>query len=312
MFELFLLIMFVGLFISGMLLLRFGLFKLSAESLKKWLIKFTDTPWKGLLTGTIVTGILQSSSAVTVLVIGLISAKMLTFRQSIGIILGANIGTAFTLEIIAIDIDSLIIPMAVIGGVMALFRNKKLHYSGYALLGLAGLFGAMWGFGYVAEPLKEMQLAYQILESLDNNNFYAILVGAIITVLVQSSTAATGMVMGFLSAGTMDLTTAIALALGVNIGTCITAYMAALISRGRAEYLAAYAHIWCNIIGVAIFFPLIGVLAWVGQELASQPAHQLAHVGVIFNVVVSLLFLPFAKQFEGFLLKLHDRKKEIA
>lgn len=311
MLSLFLLLIFLGIFISGMLLLRSGLFNLSADSLQKWLVTFTDAPWKGLLTGAIVTAILQSSSAVTVITIGLISAGILTFRQSIGIILGTNIGTTITVEIIAIDIDSLIIPIAVVGGVLALMKNKNFRNSGYAILGLAAVFGGMWGFEYVAAPLKEMEVVYQILQSIDDNHFYGILVGTIITAIVQSSSAATGMVMGFLSAGSMELSTGVALALGANIGTCVTALFAALVSHGKAERLTAYAHIWVNVIGVAIFFPLIGLLATIGQQLATHPDVQLAHISVIFNVLTSLLFLPFANKFGNLLLKIHDREKEI-
>ncbi|HEK9100555.1 TPA: Na/Pi cotransporter family protein [Bacillus pseudomycoides] len=309
MLELFLFLLFIGLFIYGMFLFSKGLFNFSGQSLNKWLFTITGAPWKGLIIGALVTAVLNSSSAVMIITIGLISARKLTFPQAIGIILGTNIGTTVDAEIITLDIDSLIIPMAVIGGVFALIKGKILRSSGFILLGLAAVFGAMWGFEYLASSLLEMEFINRLLLTLGNNSFYAVLAGIVIAGMIQSSSATVGITMGFLTSGVMELDTAVAIMLGANIGTCVDVLFAGYISRAKESLLTAWAHVWINILGVAVFFPFIGWLTDLGQLLSSHPDVQLAHVSVIFNVLVSLLFLPFTNQFAKFILKIHDRKK---
>lgn len=312
MFELFLFILFIGIFIYGMFLLSKGLFNMSGDALKKWIFTFTGAPWKGLLVGTIVTAVLNSSSAVMVITIGLISAGVLKFPQAIGIILGANIGTTVDAEIITLDIDSLIIPMAVLGLILALIKGKAVRNSGFILLGLGAVFGAMWGFEHLAAPLKEMEFVNNMLITIGNNHFYAILAGIVIAGTIQSSSATVGMAMAFLTTGVMELDTAVAVMLGANIGTCVDVLFAGWVSRVKEARLTAYAHTWVNIVGVLVFYPFIGWLTMLGQQLSSSPDVQLAHVSVIFNVIVSLLVLPFANQYSNMILKVHDRKKKTA
>ncbi|WP_279401476.1 Na/Pi symporter [Piscibacillus salipiscarius] len=308
MFQIFLFILTLGVFLTGMYLVRNGLFKLSADRLKNWLKTLTDAPWKGLLLGTVVTAILQSSSAVSIIVIGLVAGGMLTFSQSIGIILGANIGTTVTTEIITLEINSLIIPMAIIGGVLLLFKKDNFRFTGMVLVGLSAVFGAMWGFKTLAAPLKEMEYVHQLFLSLDNNLFYAVIFGAIVTAVIQSSTATTGIMMGFIAAGSLNLDTAVAVVLGANIGTCVDAWLAS-IGSGREARLTAWSHIWLNVLGVLLFFPFIGLLSDLGAHLAERPDVQLAHISVIFNVLSSLIALPFVNKFSQLILKIHDRKK---
>ena len=298
----------LGVFLFGMYLVRTGLFNLSADKLKLWLARLTGSPWKGLLLGTIVTAILQSSSAVTIIVVGLVAGGMLTFKQSIGIILGANIGTTVTTEIIALNIDSIIIPMAIIGAVLSLIKRKNIRNTGLAILGLSAVFGAMWNFKVLAAPLQEMAFIDQLFLSLDNNLFYAVIAGTVVTAIIQSSTATTGITMGFIASGSFTLDTAVAIVLGSNIGTCIDAWLAS-IGGGREARLTAWSHIWLNVLGVIAFFPFIGLLAKIGTLLASQPAIQVAHISVIFNITSSLIALPFVNQFSKLILKIHDRKK---
>lgn len=299
-------LLFIFLFICGMTVLRTGLFNLSADSLKNWLIKFTDSPWKGLLIGIVITCILQSSSAVMVITIGLISARILTFPQSIGIILGTNIGTTFTAEFITIDIDSFIIPMAVSGAFLILLRKSKVRSLGLILLGISSIFAAMKGFEYLASPISEIPYIKNSILLLNESYFFSVMTGSVFTGIVQSSTATTGIIMGFLEANILHIDTGIALMLGANIGTCITALIAA-IGSGEESRLSAYAHVWLNVLGVILFFPLIGELADLGGKLAVNPEVQLAHISVVFNVISSLMVLPFAKSFGLLILKLHGK-----
>ncbi len=305
--QLSLFILMIGLFLLGMFLLRKGLFNLSSKKLEKSLVTLTNKPWKGLLLGVIVTSILQSSSAVSIITIGLVAAKVLSFSQSIGVILGANIGTTITAELITLNIDSLIIPIAIIGAVLFLFKKNSIRNSGLAFIGISAIFGAMWGFERLATPLRGLAYIDKIFLMLDGNLLYAVVAGAFLAAIIQSSTATTGIMMGFLAAGTMNLDTGIAIVLGANIGTCLDAWLASL-GSGREAKLTAYSHIWINILGVAIFYPFIGVLATIGTHLSKHPDVQLAHISVIFNVLSSLMILPFTKQFANFIEKIHGSK----
>jgi phosphate:Na+ symporter len=285
-----------------------GLFNMSGDSLRKWVTTLTDAPWKGLIIGIVVTAFLNSSSAVMVITIGLISARVLTFPQAIGIILGTNIGTTVDAEIITLEIDAMILPMAAVGGILALIKGKIIRNIGIILIGLAAVFGAMWGFEYLAHPITEMKFVSEWLLTIGNNPFYAVLTGMVIAGTIQSSSATVGITMGFLMSGIMDLNTAVAIMLGANIGTCVDVLFAGYVSRAKEARLTAWAHVWLNVVGVIVFFPFIGWLSMLGEQLASRPDVQLAHISVIFNILVSTLVLPFVNQFSKFILKIHDRK----
>jgi phosphate:Na+ symporter len=295
------------LFLFGMTIIRFGLFNLSANNLKTWLVKLTSTPLKGMVTGTFVTALLQSSSAVMVITIGLISAKIMTFPQSIGIILGTNIGTTFKTELITFNIDAVLVPFAIIGAMLILFPNKRTRSIGMLLFGIASVFTAMRGFEMLAEPLTSMNKIHQFILSINDNILLSLLTGMIITSIIQSSTAMTGITMGFLTAGLLQLDAGIAIVFGANIGTCITALIAS-IGGGKESKLAAYAHVWLNVFGVLLFVPLIPYLTENAPLLAARKEVQLAHISVIFNVVSSLIVLPFAVKFGEMILFFHDRK----
>lgn len=299
-------ILFIGLFIFGMSMLRYGLFALSGDKLKQWLGKFTDNTWKCFLAGIFITCILQSSSAVMIITIGLIAAKMLTFSQSIGIILGTNIGTTITTELITFELESFFIPLTILAVVHLFIPVRKIQSIGMILLGISFVFMAMNGFEHLAIPLKQMGIIDLLLLSLDNSYILSILAGAMITGIIQSSTATTGIIMGFLSSRAMDIDTGIAIMLGSNIGTCVDALIAA-IGSGREAKLTAYAHIWLNILGVAAFYPFIKRLSELGAILAQAPEVQLAHISVLFNVVCSLMVLPFADSFAKFILMIHEK-----
>ncbi|MBV7507535.1 Na/Pi symporter [Bacillus sp. sid0103] len=293
-------------FIFGMMIIRFGLFNLSANKLKDWLIKLTNTPLKGMLTGTFITALLQSSTAVMVITIGLISARIMTFPQSIGIILGTNIGTTFKTELITFNIDKALVPLAISGAVLLLFKNKKARSIGMLLFGIASVFTAMKGFELLAKPLTSLDIINNYILSINDHIFLSLLTGTIITAIIQSSTAMTGIAMGFLTTGLLQLDAGIAIVLGANIGTCITAIIAS-IGGGKESRLAAFAHVWLNIFGVLLFIPLIPTLTDHAPLLADTKNVQLAHISVIFNVATSLMVLPFATRFGKMILFLHDK-----
>lgn len=291
-------------FIFGMTILRAGLFNLSASSLRMWMTRLTDQPWKGFIVGIIITVLLQSSSAVMVITIGLISARILTFPQTIGIILGTNIGTTVTAEIITFDMDAFLVPLVIIGAFLSLWRHKNTRSIGYILFGIAAVFISMNGFKTLAKPMTDIHFVEQTITLMDNSHLVGILIGAIITGIIQSGTALIGIAMGFLSEGMIQIQTGIALMLGSNIGTCTTALIAS-IGAGRESRLCAYAHVWLNVIGVIVFFPFIHTLGDYMALTTDKLDVQLAHASVVFNIISSVLVLPFAKQFGNFILKIH-------
>jgi phosphate:Na+ symporter len=299
-------IVFLAVFIVGMTLLRKGLFELSASRMKNWLALMTDTPIKGMIAGMTVTALLHSSSAVMVITIGLISAGLLRFSQSIGIILGSNIGTTFTLEIITFNIDAFIVPFAIIGAILLVFRNRTWQNLGAISFGIAAIFAAMRGFTFLADPVTSLPAVEHALANLNNSHWISIFAGTIVTGMIQSSTAMTGIVMGFLSEGTLSMDSAIAAMLGANIGTCITALLAS-IGAGKEARLTAFAHVWLNIAGAALFFPFIGEIAALAPFTAERPDVQLAHVSVIYNLIASLLVLPVAEKFGMMIEVIHGK-----
>jgi phosphate:Na+ symporter len=302
--NLFLFVLLILCFLLGMLWLRSGLFKIAGSKVKKWLHFLTDNPVKGAATGTILTAFIHSSSAVMVLTVGLASSGLIPFRQTIGIMLGSNIGTTFTLEMFTLNMNYLIVPSIVIGCVMIAFKKETTRSTGMIFTGFGLIFASIQGIQWIATPLTTHPLLHAYIEKMNSHILIALLIGCILTALIQSSTVVTGVTMGFLAAQSIDLHAGIAIMLGANIGTCITAFIASL-GGGIQARLTAFAHIWLNVIGVLIFIPLIPLLGTVVQRLTGSPEIQLAHASVIFNLLCSLLVLPFAYKFARFIERVH-------
>ncbi|WP_374721698.1 Na/Pi symporter [Peribacillus tepidiphilus] len=306
--ELFLFIVFLLVFLLGMNFLRAGLFNLSGERLKNTLQRVTDKPWKGFIAGTIVTAVLQSSSAVTVMTVGLVSAGSLSFSQTIGIILGSNIGTTVTAEFMTFSLSKWIVPGAVIGALFILFSSFFLRSLGFVIFGMSSIFAAMEGFKSLAIPLSRYDFVSNALLMIENHLLMALLIGMIMTAMIHSSSAMIGICMSFLSTGDLTVSASIAIMLGSNIGTCITAYMAS-IGAGKEAAFTAYAHIWLNLLGSILFFPFIDELGTAAAFFTSEKNVQLAHASVIFNVICSIIVLPFSTLFATLIIKVHGRKK---
>jgi phosphate:Na+ symporter len=297
----------IALFIFGMTVMRLGLQSLSKKSLKQTLLKMTETPLKGFLIGIFVTALLQSSSAVMVITIGLVAAGMITFRQTIGIILGTNVGTTVTVEIITFDLTQAIVPMLIIGAVLLFFRSHVPFCIGCILFGFGTIFTAVNGFEGLSVPLAELNYIHTLLLETNENSLMGAATGALFTAVIQSSSAATGIAMAFINNDLMNLRAATAIVFGANIGTCLTAYLASIGASAEAK-LVSYAHIWLNVLGVLLFLPFIDLLGSVATSLTDVPDEQLAHISVIFNVVCSLLVLPFVSPFANLMVKIHRVK----
>lgn len=299
-------VVFLAIFIFGMTVMRTGLYNLTGDKIREWLIRFTSNPIKGLLTGTIITAIIHSSSAVMVLVVGLIATGYLTFRQSIGIILGTNIGTTFTTELITFDIYAGIVPLLIIGFLCFFVRNQQIFSIGAFLFGLGCMFVAMNGFEQLAKPISLFPAIHSFFQHTNESGLLGVGIGTLITAIIQSSTATTGIIMGFMNEELLSLNAGIAILLGANIGTCVTAFIASIGSRHEAK-LAAYTHIWINLFGVVLFFPFINSLGGIAAMLTALPDVQIAHVSLIFNLLTSLMILPFTGLLASFITRIHKR-----
>lgn len=306
--ELVFFIIYICIFLAGMAFLRIGLFNLSGESVKAVLSKVTSTPLKGFITGAFITGLLQSSSAVMVMTVGLVSAGSLTFPQTIGIILGSNIGSTLTTEFMTFSLEKYIVPGVVLGALLWLIPKVVCKSIGTSIIGLGAIFAAMNGFKQMAGPLSSYSAINTLIQNMEHHIFVAILTGMVITALIHSSSATIGIAMSFLSGDELSVYAAIAIMLGSNIGTCITGYMASIGSGNEARF-TAYAHIWLNVLGVLAFIPFIHVLEGAAAYFTADEATQLAHASVLFNVMTSIIVLPFSRQFAKLILLIHKPLK---
>lgn len=297
---------FIALFLFGMTVMRTGLSNVAQDKLKNMLASVTDTPLKGVVLGTFITAILQSSSAVMILTVGLVAAGYISFNHSIGIILGTNIGTCITLEILTFDLSTAVFPLLFLG-ILFIFIPKQLTYClGCISFGLACIFIAMGGLETLAYPLSTLPFSHEFFTKTNENQLLGLGIGTALSALIQSSTATTAITMGFMNEELISLPSGIAIMLGANIGTCFTAFLAS-IGSGQTARLVAYAHIWLNILGALFFFPLIGWLSELSIMLTSSPTVQLAHASLIFNLLSSIIVLPFIKYFSRFVVLLHGK-----
>ncbi|MGI6649856.1 MAG: Na/Pi cotransporter family protein [Bacillota bacterium] len=287
----------LGCFYFGLTIMRHGLQSLAQRRIRQALTYTTSTPFRGLLTGTLVTALVHSSSAITVITIGLVNAELLSFMQALGIILGTNIGTCFTIQLIALNLDALSIP-AIISGLILLFfkKNKKIRATAYALLGFGFLFLGIIVMTKGASYLQYSPSFLGLLIATSTHAVYGVFAGMITTALVQSSSIVTGVVLILATQGLIDLPAATTITLGSNIGTCITGVLASLGGNPAARQIAV-AHVLLNIIGVLIFLPLINPFVYLISFTSSNLPQQIANVHLIFNIISSLVVLPFIKHF---------------
>ncbi|MGZ0086437.1 Na/Pi symporter [Caldibacillus thermoamylovorans] len=304
-----LLAVYTAIFLLGMLMMRAGLYTLSGDRMNEWLMRFTAKPWQSFLTGLATTALVQSSSAVMVMTVGLVATGYLSFRQSIGIILGSNIGSTLTTELMTLDLGEGAIPLLFLGALLVFLGRRRFLYSiGMAVAGLAVLLFAMDGFSSLAKPLAAYPFVNVWLQETNRSTSVGLLVGISLTALVHSSAATIGIAMGFVNEQLLTLPAAIAILLGANIGTCITGLLAS-IGAGKEARLTAYTHLWLNVAGVAVFAFFTAPLARFAALLSPAPDVQLAHVSVVFNVICSVATLPFVGAIERAMIRLHGSRR---
>lgn len=287
------------LFLLGLYILKIGLEEIATFNLKKIIANFTSTPIKGCLTGTILTMFLQSSSAVSVITIGLVDTGLMTFRQAFGVILGTNIGTTITGQIMAFRLESLGIPLIFLGLISLIFK-KNLRSIGLNLCGLGLIFLGMDIMGMAFSFVMGNPLVKHLLILTTRSHLLAVLFGIIFTAIIQSSSAMTGIVLVLAKNGHLDLITATAIILGSNIGTCFTAVLASLGANTAGKRVAA-AHVVLNLVGVLLFYPVLEQFTTFMTLTSSNLPRQIAHTHTVFNVISSAAILPFAGLFAKFI-----------
>ena len=302
----------LSLFLYGMQMMSNGLEAAAGNKMKRILERLTANRILGVLVGAGITAVIQSSSATTVMVVGFVNSGMMTLQQAVWIIMGANIGTTITGQLIALDIGAIAPLFAFIGVAMIVFLKKeKLHHFGKIIAGLGILFIGMDMMSAAMMPLRESE-AFISLMTQFSNPVLGILAGAIFTAIIQSSSASVGILQALASSGVIGLPQAVYALFGQNIGTCITAVLAA-IGTSRNAKRTTIIHLSFNIIGTIVFTIICMVTPFVSlmEGLTPNVSAQIANTHTIFNITTTLLLLPFGTQLAKMATKiLPDRAEE--
>ncbi|MHC4955580.1 MAG: Na/Pi cotransporter family protein [Planctomycetota bacterium] len=299
----------LALFLYGMENMAEALKAVAGDRMKRILGRLTSNRYVGVLTGAFVTAVIQSSSVTTVLVVGFITAGLMSMTQSIGVIMGANIGTTITAQVVAFKVTKLALVMIAVGfGVRMFAKRNRIRNHGKGLLGLGLVFFGMTVMGDATRPLRDYQPFLDAMARMDNP-LLGIAAGAAFTALVQSSSATTGVVIVMAKNGFISLPAGIALAFGANIGTCVTALLAS-IGKPREAVRAATVHVLFNVLGVLIWIGLIDQLAEIvvaispmsadlqgRARLAADTPRQIANAHTVFNVANTAICIGFATLF---------------
>jgi phosphate:Na+ symporter len=286
---------------GGLALLLYGL-RLTGEGLQRGaggrlrhlLTSMTRNRVTAMASGALVTALIQSSSATTLMLIGFVSGGVVSFRQSLGVILGADIGTTLTVQLLAFRLQELALLMVAGGFAMSFFgRRGPVKTVGEAVLGFGFLFLGMRVMTDALAPLAHDELSRRVLVALSANPFLGLVIGAVTSAGMASSAATIGLTLSLAHQGLMDLPGAVPIVLGANIGTCATALAVSLRSSADARRVAV-AHIAFKVLGVALVFPFIAPLTALVGRTAVDVARQIANAHSLFNVAISVLFLPWA------------------
>lgn len=282
----------MGMFLYGMEMMSDGMKVTAGNSMRTILEKLTSNKYLAVFVGAFVTMVIQSSSATTVMLVSFVNSGLLAFSQALGVILGSNIGSTVTAQIVAFKVTDYALLLIAAGSLMSLFSKKDtVKNLGYVILGFGLLFYGMKVMSDTMKPLRSDPAFNSILTSFENP-FLGILAGAIFTALVQSSSATTGIVITLASGGSITLEAGIPLIFGANIGTCITALLAGL-NASRDAKRVAVAHVTFNFIGVLLFCFWIPTFADLVSQTSQNIPRQIANAHTIFNIIASIVFIPF-------------------
>ncbi len=305
----------LGLFLFSIKYMGDGLQKSAGNRLRSILDRFTTNPFMGILAGIFVTVLIQSSSGTTVITVGLVSAGLMTLRQAIGVIMGANIGTTVTAFIIGIDIGEYAYPILLSGAVMLFFfKSAKIQNLGQIFFGFGGLFIGLDLMSSGLSPLRHLPLFTDLILEMSHSPILSVFVGTIFTLIVQSSSATIGILQGLYAENLISLEAALPVLFGDNIGTTITAVLAAIGANIVAKRAAAI-HVLFNVSGAIIFLLFLGLfthfIVWVTGTLHLEAKMQIAFAHGTFNIVNTLIQLPFIGAWAYLVTKLlPEREKQ--
>ncbi|MGG7079383.1 Na/Pi cotransporter family protein [Clostridium sardiniense] len=286
----------LGLFLYGMKLMGDGLENAAGEGLKKILEKVTSNPIIAVLVGAAVTAVIQSSSATTVMVVGFVNAGLMNLAQAAGVIMGANIGTTITAQLVAFKLDQIAPLFVFVGAAMVMLaKAKKRRDIGNIILGFGILFTGMGMMSGAMKPLASSPMFEQLVVAISNNMFIGIIAGAAITAILQSSSATTGILIALATAGAIDIRAALPILFGCNIGTCITAMLAS-VGTNKTAHKAAFLHLIFNVGGTILFIPFINMLGTLVINMSPDDVErQIANSHTVFNIANTAVMLPLRK-----------------
>ncbi len=307
----------LSLFLYGMERMSDALKNVAGEKMKDILGMLSNNRFMGMITGAIVTAVIQSSSVTTVALVGFVTAGLMSLSQTVGVIMGSNIGTTITAQIVAFKVTKYALLLVAIGfGMLFASKKEKIQQYGYMIMGLGMIFFGMGVMSGAMKPLRTYQPFLEMMTQM-SNPVLGILVAALFTALIQSSSATTGVIIVLAMQGLISLKAGIALSFGANIGTCVTALLAS-IGRPREALRVSIVHVLFNVVGVVIFLPFIGPFVKFVVSISPSPAEgltglqaaasvlprQVANAHTIFNATCALVFLPFVTYFARIVYRL--------
>lgn len=285
----------LALFLYGMQMMSTGLENAAGNRMKQILEKLTSNRFLGVAVGAGITAVIQSSSATTVMAVGFVNSGMMTLRQAVWIIMGANIGTTITGQLIALDVGVFAPLLAFIGVVLIVFVKRVMfHHYGHIIAGLGILFIGMEMMSSAMMPLRDSSTFVELVSNF-SNPFIGILAGAGFTALIQSSSASVGILQALAVSGVIGLPTAVYVLFGQNIGTCITAVLASIGTSRNAKRTTSI-HLLFNLFGTALFTVICmstDFTSFMMSLTPGNPSAQIANTHTLFNIVTTLLLLPF-------------------
>lgn len=289
-----------GLFLFGIKIMGDGLKNVAGDRLREYIDKYTSKPWMAVLIGAMITVIIQSSSATTSITIGLVRAGLMRLEQAAGIIMGANIGTTITAFLIGLSVEDYALYFVFIGACLVCFaKRKKTRYIGDVVLGFGALFYGLTLMGGALSQLKDMPEFMAFAETMSEQPILGLIAGAILTAVIQSSSAVIGIAQKLYQQGGIDLKAALPFVFGSNIGTTITGVLAA-IGGSLAAKRTAGVHTLFNVLGTIIAMlllnPFMSLVVYISGLLNLSPMMQIACAHIIFNIAATAIFFPFIKQ----------------
>lgn len=304
----------LALFLYGMQMMNDGLESAAGNRMKSILEKLTTNRFLGVVVGAVITAIIQSSSATTVMLVGFVNSGIMKLSQAVWVIMGANIGTTITGQLIALDISTIAPIFAIVGVVcVVFFKSKKLNNFGKIVAGLGVLFIGMGMMSDAMRPLRDSEFFIGLLTTV-RNPFVGVLIGAVFTAIIQSSSASVGILQALAASGIIGLSDSVYVLFGMNIGTCITAVLAS-IGTSRSAKRVAIIHFTFKIIGTAIFMivcELTGFTDFLVRLTPDSPVAQIANMHSIFNIVTTIILLPFGNLLVKFSTVILPEKEEEA